>query len=116
MPKHSTVDDYIAALPASAQTFATQLRQTILSVAPNATETIRYDMPAYSIGTSTFIYFACWKNHIGLYPIYRGDDAFEAELKPYRTKKDTVQFLYSNPLPKPLIVKILRSQIANLQR
>jgi uncharacterized protein YdhG (YjbR/CyaY superfamily) len=115
MPKHLTVDDYIVALPASVQNFAIDLREAILAVAPNAVEEIRYDMPSFRIGKSTFVYFACWKKHAGLYPIYKGDEAFEVEVGPYRAKKDTVQFLYSDPLPKTLVTKIVRSQLANLR-
>jgi uncharacterized protein YdhG (YjbR/CyaY superfamily) len=115
MPKHSTVDDYIAALPAPVQKWAIDLRQTILAAAPDAKESIRYDMPSFSVRNSTFVYFACWKKHAGLYPIYKGDEAFEVEVGPFRAKKDTVQFLYSEPLPRTLVTKIVRSQVANLQ-
>ena len=115
MAKCAAVDDYIGALPTSVRKVAIELRQTILAAAPNAEEAIRYDMPAFSIGKSTFLHFACWKKHVGLYPIYEGDDAFEVEVRPYRAKKDTVQFLYSEPLPTALVTKIVRSQIAKLQ-
>jgi uncharacterized protein YdhG (YjbR/CyaY superfamily) len=115
MPKYLTVDDYIGALPASAQKFAVELRETILAVAPNAVEDIRYDMPSFKTGKSTFVYFACWKKHAGLYPIYKGDEALEVELGPYRAKKDTVRFLYSEPLPKTLVAEVVRSQLARLR-
>jgi uncharacterized protein YdhG (YjbR/CyaY superfamily) len=114
MPKYSTVDDYISGLPAPAQKFAIDLRESILAVVPNAVEDIRYDMPSFRIGASIIVYFACWKKHAGLYPIYKGNEAFEIEVGPYRTKKDTVQFLYSEPLPKTLVTKIVRSQLAKL--
>jgi uncharacterized protein YdhG (YjbR/CyaY superfamily) len=111
--KYLTVEDYIGALPVSAQKFAVDLRETILAVAPNAVEEIRYDMPSFRVGKSTVVYFACWKKHAGLYPIYKGDEAFEAEVGPYRAKKDTVQLLYSEPLPRTLLTKIVRSQLAS---
>jgi uncharacterized protein YdhG (YjbR/CyaY superfamily) len=115
MPRHLTVDDYIAGLPVPVQKWAIDVRQTILAAAPHAEEAIRYDMPSYRIGKSTFVYFACWKKHVGLYPIYEGDEAFEVEVGPYRAKKDTVQFLYSEQLPKELVTKIVCTQIANLR-
>jgi uncharacterized protein YdhG (YjbR/CyaY superfamily) len=115
MTKHSTVDDYIAALPDPVRQVAIDLRQTIMAAAPNANNTIRYDMPAFNIGETTFLYFACWKKHVGLYPIYKGDEAFEGLVGPYRAKKDTVQFMYRDPLPKELVIKIVRSQLMKLQ-
>lgn len=115
MPKYLTVDDYIGALSASVQKFAVELRETILAVEPNAVEEIRYGMPSFKAGKSTFVYFACWKKHAGLYPIYKGDEALEVELGPYRARKDSVQFPYSEPLPKTLVAKIVRAQLAKLR-
>jgi uncharacterized protein YdhG (YjbR/CyaY superfamily) len=115
MPKHLTVDDFIAALLVSAQKWAIDLRQTILAAAPCAEEAIRHDMPSFRIGNATFLYFACWEKHVGIYPIYKGDAAFEVEVGPYRAKKDTVQLLYNEPLPKKLVTDIVRSQLTKLR-
>lgn len=115
MAKVSSIDSYIAALPASVQVIARDLRRTIIAAAPGASEAIKYDMPAFQIGSTTLLYFACWKQHVGLYPIYKGDDAFEAEIAPFRAKKDTVQFRYAEPIPKKLIVKIVQSQLAKVR-
>jgi uncharacterized protein YdhG (YjbR/CyaY superfamily) len=116
MQKHLTVDSYISALSAPVQKkWATDLRHVILAAAPQAEEAMRYDMPSFRIGTSTFVYFACWKKHVGLYPIYKGGEDFEEEVGPYRAKKDTVQFRYSEPFPNELVTKIVLSQLAKLR-
>ena len=113
MPKFSSVDDYIAQLPAPAQAMAVDLRAIIRDAAPHATEAIKYDMPAFQIRGSTFLYFACWKNHVGLYPVYRGDAAFEKAVSAFRAKKDTVQFNYDAYLPRELVTAIVQSQLAS---
>jgi uncharacterized protein YdhG (YjbR/CyaY superfamily) len=114
MPKLATVEDYIAALPERVRPAAIELHQLIKTAAPNARDSIRYGMPAFSLGDKTFLYFACWKHHAGLYPVYRGDDAFEALIGPYRAKKDTVRFAYGETIPNALITAIVRAQIGRL--
>ncbi|VVT09294.1 DUF1801 domain-containing protein [Hoeflea sp. EC-HK425] len=112
MARYSSIDDYIAHLNCDVQALAQTLRATIRNSAPNLVEAIRYDMPAFKIGDVTIIYFAFWKKHVGLYPIYPGTDEFEAEIRPYRAKTDTVQFRLNKPIPQDLVGKIVASQLA----
>jgi uncharacterized protein YdhG (YjbR/CyaY superfamily) len=116
MAKFSSIDAYIGSLPSDDQEMAQALRHTIIRSAPNLTEAIRYDMPAFRHGDATIIYFAFWKKHVGLYPIYRGDMAFETELAPYRAKTDTVQFPLNAPIPHELVARIVHSQLAKARR
>jgi uncharacterized protein YdhG (YjbR/CyaY superfamily) len=106
----ANVDAYVEALPDVGQVAAAQIRAIIAQVVPAATEAIKYNMPAFQLQGRSFLYFAVWKKHVGLYPIYRGDDAFEALVAPYRAKKDSVQFALSQPLPVELIVEIVKAQ------
>lgn len=107
-----TVDDYIAAQPAAAQEHARELRAQVHALVPGAQETIRYGMPAFQAGGATFLYLGAWKRHVGLYPIYRGDEVFEALVAPYRSGKDSVRFPLGRPLPSPVIEAIVRTQHA----
>gem|GEM_PF-1132547 len=101
--KFTTIDDYIRALPNEAQPIARRVRATILEVAPEASEAIKYNMPSFLIDGAPFLYFAMWKKHIGMYPIYVGAAEFEDKIGPYREKKDTVRFLLDRPVPYDLI-------------
>ncbi len=112
MAKVTTVDAYIAALPAGVQALAGEIRSAIREAAPYASEDVKYGIPAYAIGKRTFLYFGVWKRHVGFYPIYRGDEAFEALIAPYRTKTDTVQFRLPGPLPHGIIGRIVASQLS----
>jgi uncharacterized protein YdhG (YjbR/CyaY superfamily) len=114
--KFHTVDDYIAALPESSQAIAHELRRIITNAIPDCVETVKYDMPTFQVGGVSVVYFAVWKKHVGLYPINRGNPELEAELVPYRAKKDTVQFNLNLPLPDALIARIVRSQLDRLDQ
>ena len=54
------------------------------------------------------VYFAGFKNHIGLYPAPRGNEAFKKELSGYKGGKGTVQFPLNEPIPLPLVAKIVK--------
>lgn len=110
MSKPATVDAYIAAQPEPARAAATAVREAIRKAVPDAEEKISYGIAAFRRDGRNFLYLGAWKSHIGLYPIYRGDEAFEAEVGPYRAKTDTVQLPYKYETPLALVERIARAQ------
>lgn len=109
------IDSYIAALPDGVLEIFAAVRQTIAGLLPAAGEIIKYGMPGWQLSGRPVIYAAAWKNHIGLYPVYRGDAAFEAAIGPYRDKKDTVRLVYSKPIPHDIIAQIVTARRAQLE-
>ncbi|MGL4488862.1 MAG: iron chaperone [Rhizobiaceae bacterium] len=112
MEKILTIEDYVATLPHDLRDIAQTVRKTVLAAAPGAIEAVKYGMPVFQIDGVSLIYFAVWKKHVGFYPIYKGEAAFEAVIAPYRVKKDTVQFLLNTPIPYELIPLMVDSQLA----
>jgi len=111
-----TVDAYIAAQPEAVQSMLNEMRALIQQVAPQAAESISYDMPTYKLGDQRLVYFAAWKQHIGLYALPAAVlDPFETEVAPYRQPKGTLQFPYSQTLPAELIENLLRANLKRLQ-
>jgi uncharacterized protein YdhG (YjbR/CyaY superfamily) len=102
------VDDYIAARPPEAQKVLKSVRKIWHDETPNSGEGFKYQMPMITLEGESLVYFAGWKNHLGMYPIPRGDAAFEASVRPYRSDKDTVKFPYEDPLPEDVIRLIAR--------
>lgn len=101
-PKASSVEKYISWKTEAIQTKLQSIRETILTVVPEAKEVISYHMPA--IRTSeVLVYYAAAKKHIGFYPHSEAIVAFEKELTPYKTSKGAIQFLLDQPLPLDLI-------------
>ncbi len=109
--RHTSFDAYVETLPKVGKAIAGQIRAIVARLVPQATEAIKYDMPAFQLEGRSFLYFAVWNKHVGLYPIYRRDDAFESLVSPYRAKKDTVQFALDQPLPVALIEQIVTAQV-----
>ena len=104
-PVVQNVDEYISSFSKDTQKLLKQLRATIRKAAPQAEETISYQMPAYNL-YGKVVYFAAYEKHIGFYPMPSAIENFKKELAGYNTSKGTVQFPLDKPLPLPLIAKI----------
>ena len=111
-----TMDEYISTFPEDVQGILHALRQTIKQAAPEAEETINYQMPTFTLN-GNLVHFAAFKNHIGFYPTPSGIEAFEKELSPYKRPKGSVQFPMDEPLPLALIRRIVEYRVReNLER
>lgn len=107
MSGHKTIDSYIAAQPTEVAARLEIIRDIFHKVVPNTVESIRYDMPAFTVGKD-HLYIGAYKNHIGMYPMY-GIAELDAEMLPYRAQgtKDALHFKHSESLPVELIEKII---------
>lgn len=101
----NSVSEYLAAAEPAARPVLKKIRIIIKSVAPQAQETISYQMPAFRQGR-IFIYFAAFKSHIGIYPPVKGSAALEKALQPYRGGKGNLKFLLDHPIPYALIKRV----------
>jgi uncharacterized protein YdhG (YjbR/CyaY superfamily) len=104
------IDDYIAGFPAEVRELLEQMRAAIKKAAPQAEEKISYRMPAFFLN-GNLIYFAAFKNHIGLYPGAGAVESFKQELSVYRGAKGSVQLPLDKPIPSDLIERIVKFRI-----
>lgn len=102
-----TIDEYIAAFPPDVQEILEKIRMTIRETAPEAEETISYQMPTFTLNGHYLVYFAAFKKHIGFYPAPIGNAEFEADLSGYESGKGTVKFPFDKPIPFDLIRQIV---------
>ncbi len=117
MKKPADIDGYIAGFPEEIRVILNKLRETIRKAAPGAREGINYGIPAYRLNGKEVVYFAAFKNHIGIYPAPRGVEEFQKELAEYKGGKGTVQFPHVKPLPLRLISRIVKYRVKeNLQK
>ena len=102
-----TVEDYVAGFPDDIQQILRHIRQVFVDRVPDAGEKISYQMPTVTMSGEALLYYAAWKQHLGMYPIPRAEPALEEQLAPYRAAKDTVRFAYRKPIPYELIEKMV---------
>lgn len=104
----SEVEKYIQQFEPDIQEKLNALRQVFFDVFPDTEESICYKMPAFKVGKH-HLYFAAYKRHIGLYPVY-GLTEIEDKVSEYRAKntKDSLHFMLDRPLPIELIKNIIK--------
>lgn len=110
--KFTTVDEYISYFPQNIKNLLEEVRAIIKATAPTAKEVISYNIPAFKLN-GMLVFFAAWQEHIGMYPIPTGNDAFKKEIAVYKGGKGTLKFPFSKPLPKDLIKRIVEYSVAD---
>jgi len=90
--KPKSIDEYIEAFPKEIRSILQQIRETIKKAAPEADETISYNMPAFKM-KKVLVYFAAYKNHIG-----------------------SIQFSLNEKIPFDLIKKIVEFRVKEISK
>jgi uncharacterized protein YdhG (YjbR/CyaY superfamily) len=107
----ASIDAYIAASPPGVRPILRKIRATIRRAAPDAEEVISYRMPAFR-GRGILLYFAAFKEHIGLFPPVSGDARIEKAIAKYAGPKGNLRFPLDAPIPYELIERIARLRVA----
>jgi uncharacterized protein YdhG (YjbR/CyaY superfamily) len=109
----STVDEYMAELPDARRIVLQELRRTINAAAPDATETIAYQMPALRSRDGKFLVsYASYKAHYSLFPA--SDEVVKAlgsDIRPYLAGQGTIRFPASRPIPMDLVTKVIKIRV-----
>ncbi|MCY2967943.1 MAG: DUF1801 domain-containing protein [Planctomycetota bacterium] len=108
--KPCDIDEYIALFPDDVKAVLEEVRGVIRRAAPDATEVISYQMPAFR-QHGILVYFAAWKKHIGFYPPISGDKSLEKAAARYAGPKGNLQFPLDEPMPVDLIERIIKLRV-----
>lgn len=112
------VDAYISAQPPETQRSLEELRSYIWLAAPNASELLNYNIPAFALveggKRDQQIMIAGYPKHIGFYPHPDVIQAFSDQLTEYKYAKGSIQFPLSNPIPKELVIKMVKYRLTQL--
>jgi uncharacterized protein YdhG (YjbR/CyaY superfamily) len=105
-----SVDEYIKTFPKDIQKILESVRQTIKNAAPDAEESISYQIPTFKLN-GNLVHFAAFKNHIGFFPTSSAIKKFNQELSSYNTSKGTIRFPFDKNIPFGLIKKITKYRV-----
>lgn len=117
MASPTTVEAYLAAVPADRRATVDALRRTIRAAAPDATETIAYSMPAFrSHGGQFLVSYAAYKNHYSLFPASGAViEALGNEIAPYLAGRGTIRFPSGDAIPTALVSKVVAVRLAEIE-
>lgn len=111
----SDVDDYLAGLSEPKRSTLEAMRETILSVIPEAEQGIAWNMPAFKVQGKWVAGFCAFKNHLSYFP-HSGSVLPElAEtttvLEGYEWSKGTLRFDVDKPLPRALVETLIETRM-----
>jgi uncharacterized protein YdhG (YjbR/CyaY superfamily) len=110
------VEAHLARLSEEQRAPLEELRRTILAAAPEAIETIAYDMPALRLGGRFLVSYDAYRRHVSLFPASGAvQAALGAELEPYLAGRGTIRFPAGLPIPLHLVDRIIRIRVAEVR-
>jgi uncharacterized protein YdhG (YjbR/CyaY superfamily) len=111
------IDEYLGALEEPKRTTLARLRQTILEIVPEAEQGISYGVPAFKVRGKAIAGFAAFKDHLSYLP-HSGSvfPQLKEELKGYTTSSGALRFAIDQPLPVPLVEKLIAVRLQQALR
>jgi uncharacterized protein YdhG (YjbR/CyaY superfamily) len=111
------IDRYLEALEEPKRSTLSQLREVILQILPEAEQGMSYGVPAFKVGGKTIAGFAAFKNHLSYLP-HSGSvfPELKAALTGYRASSGALRFNIDEPLPRPLVEKLIAVRLRQATR
>ena len=111
LAKPTTAEEYCQQVPSAAKLRFNELRQLVKATIPESTEVLSYGVVGYKIDQKRpRVFISGWKDHLGVYPVPK-DEKLKIALQPYQKGQGTLWFSLSDPLPKTLIVQVVKSLV-----
>jgi uncharacterized protein YdhG (YjbR/CyaY superfamily) len=113
MPTPASPDAYMATLPDRSRAVLEEVRSVIRAAAPDATETISYQMPAFKTHGRALVSYAAFADHWSLFPMGGASGLMGSpELEPYWNGKGTLRFAYDEPVPVAIVTRVVQARLA----
>lgn len=108
MPGPSTVDEYLASVPASARPLFDDLRATVRAELPDATEVVSYGILGLKRGRF-LVWYAAFADHCSVFPYSESlVEELGDEIRPHMSGKGTLRFAVGQALPAELVRRVVR--------
>ena len=118
--RSTDMDTYISNQPPETQSALEELRSCIWQAVPGVTELINYNIPAFALvkdgKRDKQIMIAGYLKHVGFYPHPDVIDVFAQRLAAYKFAKGSIQFPLDKPIPKALVIEMVKVRLAQLQQ
>ena len=105
-----TISDYIKGAPSGGQAHLQKLYQILQEVAPDAEETIKWNVPFF-IEPRFLFSFSAFKAHLAFVPGAETLKHFQKERPEHQRTANFLKIRYRDPLPEDLIRKMAQYQL-----
>ncbi len=109
------IDEYLAVLDEPHRSTLAALRATLREVLPQAQEGMSYGAPVFLVGGKRVAGFAAFRSHLSYLP-HSGTTlaGLTHELEGYQVAKGSFRFPVDQPLPAPLVRRLVEARLAEL--
>ncbi len=111
--RFASVEEYLASFPDDVRPVLEEVRRAIRAAAPEAEETIAYNMPTYKVDGRSLVHFAGWTSYVSVYPLPEpgsaADPGLDGDLAAYRATRGTGRFPLDQPIPYELVTRVARA-------
>lgn len=112
-----THSEYLAKLSDDEQAALERLRAAIREAAPDAEETISYQLPAFRLNGKLLVGYGATPKHCAFYLMRSATaETHRQELEGYDTSQGTIRFSAEEPLPAALVRRLVRTRIQENSR
>lgn len=117
-----TIETYLKNLTPSQKAQHKRIKDIVQSMVPEVEETISYGIPTFKYKGKYILYFAAFKSHMSVYPVFEGMlSSLKDELGDFKLTKETlqskgtVQFTEDNPVPEVLIRAVVSERLERIK-
>lgn len=111
-----SIDAYLKTVAPDRRAALEQLRRSIHRLVPGVEECISYSMPAFRVPGGVIGGFLATKAGCSFYPFSGTTLAtLAADLPSYSQTKSALHFVPTSPIPEPLLRKLLRTRLAEIE-
>ena len=116
-PSSDAVESYLERAPETGRAFFLGVRELVQRHAPEATETLSYNMPTFLVDGHRLLHASAWKEHLAIYPLppaeYLDADA-TTSLAAHSSGASTLKLLYKDEFPTLLVDAVVRAHLARV--
>ena len=108
---------YLESAPETGRDFYRAVRDLVLLHAPEATQTLSYNMPTFVVDGHRLLHASAWKEHLAIYPLPPAedlDDEATAALEAHSSGASTLKLLYREEFPTDLVDAVVRAHLARV--
>jgi uncharacterized protein YdhG (YjbR/CyaY superfamily) len=117
MPKFASYQEYLASVPQERRAGVERIRELAVAAAPDAVETISYDMPTLRLDGHFLVSWAAFKRHDSLFPASVAVvEELGEDIQPFLAGRGTIRFPADQPLPDDVITRVVRTRVTELRR
>jgi len=111
-----SIEEYLEAAPEPHRSTLITLRAMLRELLPDATEAMSYGVPAFKVEGRAIAGYAYHKHHCGYYPHSESVLAELGEdLTGFDWSRGTLRFPIDDPLPQPLVARLVAARLAELE-